>query len=305
MRPWLLRLHRWTTLVFALPLLVVIGTGLILSFEPMAVQNAQQPGSLKLEAVQALLDRHDPQGKATGLVHRATDGLLSIRGVGEDGSIDVALKTGAEVDEDSWLTWLFSEARPLHEHFIGDLRWLVTASTIAMLVLIALGLLMGLPRLRNSVSGWHQATAWFLLPLVILSPLTGLAIAFGVTFTSPPVRGQRAAPIPIKEAVRLVAEKHDLSTLIWIRSRGGRLLARINESGEWRVYAVTREGLQPTARNWPRLIHEGNWAGHLSGAINVVTSLALLLLLGTGLTIWLRRRLRKRTRTRPALAPAE
>jgi hypothetical protein len=174
-----------------------------------------------------------------------------------------------------------------------------------MLVLMAFGLLMGLPRLRNSISGWHQATAWFLLPLVILSPLTGLAIAFGITFTPPPVRGPRAAPVPIREALRLVADKHDLSTLIWIRSRGGRLLARVNDGGAWRVYAVTKEGLQPTARNWPRLIHEGNWAGYLSGGINVLTSLALLGLLGTGLTIWARRLFRRRSRARPTLVPAE
>ena len=45
---------------------------------------------------------------------------------------------------------------------------------------------MGLPRLRNTVAGWHKATAWILLPLVVLSPLTALAMAFGVTFTTPP-----------------------------------------------------------------------------------------------------------------------
>ncbi|MGE3918056.1 MAG: PepSY domain-containing protein, partial [Hyphomicrobiaceae bacterium] len=34
MKPWLLKLHRWLALVFAAPLAVVVGTGLILSFEP-------------------------------------------------------------------------------------------------------------------------------------------------------------------------------------------------------------------------------------------------------------------------------
>lgn len=34
-KPLLLALHRWITLVFALPLLAIIATGLILSFEPL------------------------------------------------------------------------------------------------------------------------------------------------------------------------------------------------------------------------------------------------------------------------------
>ena len=34
-RPLLIRFHRWITLVFALPLLAIIVTGLILSVEPI------------------------------------------------------------------------------------------------------------------------------------------------------------------------------------------------------------------------------------------------------------------------------
>ncbi len=53
---------------------------------------------------------------------------------------------------------------------------MVIASTFAMVVLIMLGVLMGWPRIRNSVSGWHHAVAWFGLPLIILSPLTDLRL---------------------------------------------------------------------------------------------------------------------------------
>jgi hypothetical protein len=43
-----------------------------------------------------------------------------------------------------------------------------------MVAIVNLGNLMRLPRLQNSLSGWHKA-AWFGVPLVLLSPLTGLA----------------------------------------------------------------------------------------------------------------------------------
>jgi uncharacterized iron-regulated membrane protein len=62
---------------------------------------------------------------------------------------------------------------------------------------------------------------------------------------------------------------------------------------------VTAEGLTPATRNWPRLIHEGNWGGHLSALLNLLTSLALVGLMGTGLTLWVQRKfLRKRQRNR-------
>ncbi len=145
--------------------------------------------------------------------------------------------------------------------------------------------------------------AWGLLPLIVLSPLTGLFLAYGISFASPPTGSQpRAAPMPLPEAVRIVGKDHDLSALVWMRPLGGRLAARLVEDGEYRVYAVTRDGLAPMQRNWPRLWHEGNFAGIWSALMNVVISFAMMGLLVTGMWIWLRRQLRRRVRRirRPA-----
>ncbi len=49
-------------------------------------------------------------------------------------------------------------------------------------------------------------------------------------------------------------------------------------------------------RNWPRLWHEGNFAGHYSALLNVIASFAMLGLLVTGIWIWARRHLRRRAR---------
>jgi hypothetical protein len=164
-----------------------------------------------------------------------------------------------------------------------------------MLVLIVFGVLMGLPRLRNSLSGWHKGTAWVLLPLVVLSPLTGLFMALGISFTgTPAIPAPKAPALPLAEAVRVIAAEHDLASVGWIRSRGNSQLVRLDDGGEMRVFTVGRDGLTPTARNWPRLIHEGNWGGWLSVLVNVVTSLAMVLLLGSGLWLWTRRQLRPR-----------
>jgi uncharacterized iron-regulated membrane protein len=293
MKVWFLKFQRWVALVLELPLMVVIVTGLVLSFEPWLVTGTIDPGSLSAERIQALLSQHDPKGQARALSYRAYDGTLTL-GSGRGGGVLVDVATGQRRPALSIMATFMGTARRMHETLLLDAGWLVIAATVAMLVLIVLGMLMGLPRIKNTVSGWHKGMAWGLLPLIVLSPLTGLLIAFGITFaTAPPTA--RGAPLTLTEAVDVVGRDHDLSSLVWLRPQGGRLLARLVKDGEYSVYAVTREGATPMPRNWPRLWHEGNFAGAWSAAMNVIISIAMLGLLVTGVWIWTRRSLRKRS----------
>lgn len=305
MKRRLLQLHRWITLVFSLPLAVLLITGLVLSFEPMVATNAIVPGSLSAQKLDGLLAQHDPAGKARGLFVRSYDGpagSMTLVGAADKPKV-IDLATGEEKPGTGRLAGLFQQSRMLHEHML-DLRWLVSLSTAAMLVLIALGVLMGWPRLANSLSGWHKGLAWIGLPLVIASPLTGLFIAFGVTFAPSTPSPRAAAPTTLRETVQTVAATHDPSRLIWIRSRGNAQLVRLDDAGEYRVYAAGRDGLVATPRNWPRLIHEGNWAGTLSAMVDVITSVVLIGLLATGLVLWGRRTLRRRRNARAAAGVA-
>ncbi len=103
---------------------------------------------------------------------------------------------------------------------------------------------MGWPRLRNTLSGWHEGFGWGILPLVILSPLTGLLLALGVTLTpvSPAPPAAFGPPLTLIEAVRVLGRDHDLSGLTWIRPMGRNLVARLLEDGEMRSYTLTRDG---------------------------------------------------------------
>lgn len=296
---WLLRLHRWITLTLSIPLAVLILTGLVLSFEPMVQQHGHAP--LAAEMLDAVLTKHDPNGAARTLVVRGYAGVVSISGARRSDAIHIDLATNERVASPGAVAEIFTASRRLHETLLLDLGWLVTASTIALLMLIALGIAMGWPRLRNTLSGWHKGVGWFLLPLLILSPLTGLFLAFGVSFATPPAASPGARPVPLREAVKLIAKDYDLGQVTWIRSIGPRLLVRLNDGGEMRMFAVSSQGLIATARNWPRLLHEGNWLGITSALINVVISVAFAGLLSTGLIIWARRRFRRRQR-RPAVA---
>jgi uncharacterized iron-regulated membrane protein len=307
-KAYALRFHRWITLLFAIPLIVVIVTGLILSFEPLAQQAALDRPLTKADMLDYLA-AHDPQGKATGLSIRAYEHTLTIAGVGEDGETEIDLSTGEVLDDDGGFAWsdVFRTARRLHETLLLDMGWLVTASTYAMLGIAALGLLMGLPRLRNTLGGWHNLAAWGVLPLVVISPLTGLALVYGVTFVTPP-SGPRPAPVTVKEAVEWIADRHDLANLTSLRPRGGHMTARVHTADGLTGYQVTKDGLTQSARNWPRAIHEGNWSKTLAPVLNIVVSIIFVGLWTTGLIIWARRNIRlMRRKAEKALAvqPAE
>jgi hypothetical protein len=276
MNKLLLSLHRWLALIFALPLLVVIGTGLVLSVEPSLVVASIKPGSLDAAKIGLLLSKYDPKGQARSIAQQTYDNTISFGGRGNSTIVD--LGTGEAAKGQSTLSSVLPTSRRLHETLMLDAGWLVTASTVTMLVLALLGVLMGLPRINSSVSGWHKGIAWLLLPLVVLSPLIGLALVAGITLAGPAPEAARAGGgVPaLAEAVRIVGREHDLSNLVSIRPLGGRMVARLAEDGEYRAYAVTRDGAVALPRNWPRLLHEGNFAGHISSLLNVITSLALL-----------------------------
>jgi len=192
-KPLLFRLHRWITLVFALPLLAIILTGLILSFEPAVQMSSIKPQSVDAARVADLIQRYDSDGKARGVAINSAERRITLQGA-EPAEID--LDSGENVTAQAALPALFLWARRTHERLLGQ-SWLVISSTIGMVAIMCLGLFMGLPKLRNSISGWHKGTAWFTLPLIVLSPLTGLCLAFGWTFqaSSPPLRSPRPFPL--------------------------------------------------------------------------------------------------------------
>lgn len=293
---YLLRFHRWIALAAALPLLFVIVTGLILSLEPL-VQRSFGSVPVTAGSITRLLDRHDAEGKASGIAVRAYDRTLLIQGAGAGGAIEVDLASGEAINEKRAfsLPEVFRTARQLHEHLLLELRWLVTASTIAMLAVALIGIVMGWPRFRNTLGGWHAVSAWLILPLALLVPLTGLTLAFGISFTSPPT-GPRSERVPIREAVQVIARSHDVGALTSLRMRGGRLVARIYDGQRLTGYVVSRTGLAPQETNWPRALHEGNWNALAGSLLNLVASVVFLGLWVTGLIIWARRKLRRQPR---------
>lgn len=302
LKAWIYRLHRWTALVFALPLIVVFVTGFILALEPLWMAGSAAPRSVDPQRLEAILAKHDPDGKLERLFLYPQLDLVVL---GNRGGLEVDLNSGEPSDAPSTLLWVFRESRRIHETLlIDDGHTFVTISTSAMLGLIVLGLLLGPRQLRNTASGWHTSAAWIALPLIAMSPVTGLMMLYKVTFMSPEAKNDASAQaLSLADALKVVQRERDVSELLQLRQRKGFAEARLFDNGEQRNYAVTAEGLKAQERNWPKLLHEGNWLGIWSAIANASTALVLMTLWGTGLYVWVRRKRRKRQRVRvPAAA---
>jgi uncharacterized iron-regulated membrane protein len=297
-KPLFLKLHRWVALAFALPLLVVIATGLVLSVEP-ALKASAPDGTVTVPRLEAVLDAAGPAARNASLSIRANEGTVTLGGRGSGQVFDLA--TASPTTPSAW-PGFFGLMRGLHEKLLLDLGWLVAASTAAMVLLVPLGLVLGWPKLRNTVGGWHRVTGWVLLPLLVGSPLTGLFLALGLSFTGPAIPAEGPAP-DLRTTLRWVAERHDLDGLDWVRARSGATMVRVLDgSGTSALYRVGAQGLVEQPRPWVRVLHEGTWLGVTGSVANLVAAVAMLGLLGTGVWIWLRRVLMKRTAKRLALA---
>ena len=75
-------------------------------------------------------------------------------------------------------------------------------------------------------------------------------------------------------------------------------MALVTEGNTRFTYIVSRDGLKEAPSNWPRTFHQGDFFGIWGGVMNVVLSLAFMLLMATGLWIWGKRTFRKRNRVR-------
>lgn len=295
LKPLLLRLHRWISITFALPLVVVVVTGLILAFEP-ATESGRPSVPVDEARIQQLLKTADPAGTATSLALRGRDNTLAVGTPRQSAEIDLA--TGqVKTDGPSTLNALYRWARPVHEHLVYDAGWLVFASTVALIVVSVIGVLMGWPRFRNTLGGWHAGSAWVLLPLVILSPVTGLMLSLGLGnsggFGGPGGAGS-GGRVTLSEAVTMIARQHDIADLAQIRGRGGRLMARVVVGSTPANYTISKAGLQPLQTNWPRSLHEGTWNTVWGPAANAVVALLFIVLIATGGTIWARRTWKQR-----------
>lgn len=302
-------LHRWAALVFTPLFLLILLSGAFLACKPIweAWQADRPLPGLAPQAWVRALDTLDPQGRAAG-ASLSPDGqrlILQGRGGASPQSYDsVSLAPVPNQDRD----W-FGLAKDLHKALLLRADFLVEAATYAMTAILALGLLLGWPRLKARLSqwglmDWHRGLGWLLVPLALLTPVTAVLMILHIGTGAPGGPGKafpkgegRGKPpvMALAQAVRLADGAENLDNIRQVRRfrQGAVLIVAQDGAGQPRRLLVDGKGqVRPmTAQpGWVKQLHEGTWAGPWSGLLNLLAALLLSALLVTGLGAWLARR---------------
>lgn len=289
-RPLLITLHRWIGLILAPVFLVVILSGAVLSFRPILAEDPSAPVAARVDgaALAALVGKLEAGGRVNAVAVADGGRALDVTSQSPDlaGRWDIA--SGARTAAPSGGPDVFRTAEQLHKSLLLGLNIVVEVATFAMLGIMIAGPFLVWLRFRNTLIGWHTAVGWCLLPLTLLSPLTGVLMTLGIDTGSRPALRQAERPVSLSQALAIAGRDTDTSGLVSARRfRGGTVLLQVAGEGGGR-FVVTEKGTTALTGG-PGLmkqIHEGTWGGAWSGSLNFVVSLALLGLTVTGFVSW-------------------
>lgn len=283
MRHLLISLHRWVALIATPLFLLVTLTGVILAFRPI-LADLSAPDSVQSA----------PTGRIVQLVEKLPGNAIRGVQVLDENSIrvtdvgDFSLDSGAQIGDGSDpLQNFFGVVQDLHKSLLLHAGWATEILTYLMLGIIIVGLFLGLPKLRNSLIGWHQMLAWGLLPLVIMIPFTAILMTLHIGAPELPIKSG-GGRVEMVQALQMVSQYEGGDRLVALRGfKGGSMLVTLPDQ----QVLVTAEGMTPLGNEpyWPKELHEGTWAGAWSGALNAVGGLVLAGLTLTGALSWIRR----------------
>ncbi|GAA0682015.1 hypothetical protein GCM10009104_03500 [Marinobacterium maritimum] len=287
MRTYLLQVHRWLALLLTPLFLLIVLTGMVLALKPVVADLTAAPyaGPVAVSDLVALLNAQPDSLSVVGVERSSTQGQWILPGSGEFRLADGA-RVGSGADAvGNFFAWVKS----LHKDLLMGAGWLVEWVTYAMVAIMVAGVLLGWPKFRHSLIGWHQWLGVWLLPLAIMLPLT--AVLMSLHIGRPDLGLQRGAePTLLERGLQQAAAEHNLSELVSARRfKAGSVLIQTQSQ------ALVVSGDQITAidvaSNLPKQLHEGLWAGWISGVFNIlVGGLVLGLTLSGGLSWWRRQR---------------
>jgi sulfite reductase (NADPH) flavoprotein alpha-component len=302
-KPTLFKLHRWIGLTLAPLFLLIALSGAVLAFKPIVQQSPTDSlYTASAAKVISLLERIDPLGEEVDAITIDTStnkALIRSHNQQIAGQHDMITGDCACGDEAAQSFNLFEFAEHLHKELLFGADLLIQIASYLMLLVILAALLISWPRLRNNLMGWHRGIGWFLLPLVLMLPLTGILMSLHVGMPELPRMSKPGAHLSIAEALKHAQQSHQLNDLHMVRRfRGGSVLISGTDKEIKQLLVVTDHTITPIdpQENLVKTLHEGTWAGPISGSINLLGALSLSLLSLSGSLSWLGRRRRMKQR---------
>lgn len=294
-RSLLTKIHRYTALAISPFFLVLLLSGLVLSFKPiLAPQIGGHSEPAQLSALKTLLEAQQTVSEVSAVQFSPDASRVYLTNPqGQMAVFDA--HTGANLGEAGMGAETYAWFKSLHKKLLwgwGDVVEWATYLIVAVM-LVGFALLMK-PKLSSKWLDVHNAVAWLLMPLLLLLPLTAVLMTFKIgapSFKRVFADGQVYAAT---EVVAQLAAQPELGKLQSIeRIKGRYQLITVQQAQHSQSYVINEAkqwvAVAPLAY-WPKMLHEGTWSNSsLGGWVNVALSLLLTLLLFTGVYSWGRR----------------
>ncbi|MCG5512896.1 PepSY domain-containing protein [Ectothiorhodospira shaposhnikovii] len=289
-------LHRWLSLLLLPLFALIIVTGAILSFDPILDDLRSGPAAetpADAAALVRLLNQVDPGQRARSVAVEAGDVvLLEFRQQSRSQFMSFDLSTGEALEPRGEQGDFFNTIKHLHKDLLLNAAIVVEIATYLMVLVIIVGPFLAWPRLRRTLMGWHVVGGWVALPLVLMVSVTGILMSLHVgTPQLPPLYPEdpRMGMAPAIETAMATGDLSGVREVTRVKNSAAAVRG-VDPAGE-AVYVVSRHGVirQDSFPGLVKSLHEGTWAGAWSGLLNLLASVLLMGLMGTGLWSWARR----------------
>lgn len=291
--------HRWMAIALSPFIAALLVTGAILAFEPLTDRAGPAAAAPRIDtaALRALITRVPELRDGTGFVldeSRTVATLISRRGRGER---SYSIATGDTVappksPPPTPRERFFNGVLRIHKDLWGGIGGLfVTLSSFAIALLALSGPWFAPPGARRGALGWHRWMGWFLWPVLAVGP-TSLVMMKLHGFVGGGRGGEAMSYAQVLDRMESASTDPGTIRVIQRMERGGAFVVLEPARGESRRYFVSNSSVTPIDTRTARAgeaIHAGDWAGGWGGVLNLVSAVALLGMLGTGLVSWWRR----------------
>lgn len=296
-RARLARLHRWTALSLFPVYVAILLSGMILATHPMT--HPRSGGREKLAApvdtarLGALLRRIDTSGSVDAVEVGQDARTLTLYVAGSTRSHD--LVTGAEGEpRPPEPPGFYDIVARIHSNLWIGAGFLVTLATFGMMFLVIAGPILSRPRSTSRTPlNWHINAGWLLYPLLILLPLSAtlMVLPIGRRFTL----HRETTAITLTQALAIARDSADLTRLHFVARMPDHHNVFLITEGPFGIsrHVVRPHSVDPLGGptvEFARMVHEGEWGGPWSGALNMAGAVGLLAVMSAGMMSWLRRR---------------
>ena len=296
MKKLLLIFHRYAALVLAPFFIVIIFSGIVLSFKPILSPNtATEPIGNQAAALSAVVQKiESSSGQVQTIALDANGQDVWIKAKGNPLEQRYNIANGSFIEEAGMSSKHYNMAKELHKEFLLDADDLVEILTYIFIAILIVGPFIMRPRWQKRLMSIHNALGFWAIPAWLLVPVTGIMMTLHI---GAPRLGQldlNRQATPITQVMQVLERENQLANFVSIQTvKGHSVVISLASPSGLQNYQIPNgtDSLQslPSLSYLPKQLHEGTWAGPISGWINFFIGLGLMFFTISGVYSWVRR----------------